>query len=240
MNKSAYIKELEKRLKYIPKEDREDAVAYYTELMDDMGLDETEDVEGRLGSAKDAAKKIIDDATDRHIEAYEEKKSVKGHATVVWLSILGVLSLPVSLPLAAVVLSLAVTLVVVFIAILISLAAAAIGLFVGGLCCLVVMFLAPGFTQKLVVFGTGLAGIAIGGLLGYGVFALVRLLIRVIFRRGKSHGAETAQNASAETAPKAAEETVAEAEAEVAEETVAEAEAEVVEETEAESLQKEA
>ena len=33
MNKNAFIKELSKRLRYIPKEDREDAVEYYTELM---------------------------------------------------------------------------------------------------------------------------------------------------------------------------------------------------------------
>ncbi len=192
MNKSAYIKELEKRLKYIPREDREDAVAYYTELMADMGVDETEDVEARLGSAKDAAKQIIDEATDKHIEAYQEKKSFKGHATVVWLTILGILSLPLSLPLAAVVLVLAVAMIVVCIAVLISLAAAAIGLFVGGLGSLIIAFFAPGFTQKLVVFGTGLAAVAIGGLLGYGVFALTRLLVRAIFRKGKTPAAKSA------------------------------------------------
>ena len=43
MNRADYIKELGKRLKYIPKEDRDDAIEYYTELISDMGIDENED-----------------------------------------------------------------------------------------------------------------------------------------------------------------------------------------------------
>ena len=182
MNKAAYIKELDKRLKYIPKEDREDAIEYYTELMSDMGLDEAEDVEASLGSAKEAAKKILDECTNKHIEAYEEKKTLKGHATVVWLSILGALSLPVSLPLAAVVLVLAIALVVVIIALLIVFAAVSFSLVVSGLAGFVIMWMAPG-VQKLAVLGYGLCALGAGSLMGFGLFVLIRMIFRKIFKK---------------------------------------------------------
>lgn len=183
MNRTEYIKELEKRLKYIPKEDKDDAVEYYTELISDMGLDETEDVESKLGSPKDAAKKILDECTQKHVDKYEEHKTVKGHATVVWLSILGILSLPLSLPLAIVVLALAFSLIIVVISLLIGLAAAAVSLVFGGLSCLVIMWMAEGIAQKAVVFGSGLCCLALGTLMCIGVCYLVRLIGQKIFRR---------------------------------------------------------
>ncbi len=182
MNKAAYLKELDKRLKYIPKEDREDALEYYTELMSDMGLDEAEDVEASLGSAKEAAKKILDECTNKHIEAYEEKKTLKGHATVVWLSILGALSLPVSLPLAAAVLVIAVALVIVIVALLIVFAAVSFSLVLSGLAGFVIMWMAPG-VQKLAVLGYGLCALGLGSLMGFGLFVLIRMIFRKIFKK---------------------------------------------------------
>ncbi len=181
MNKTAFIKELNKRLRYIPGEDRQDAVEYYTELMADMGFDETEDVIPRLGSPKDAAKKILDECTQKHVDEYAQKKTVKGHATVVWLSVLGVLSLPLSLPLAVVILVLAVAIIAVVISVLVSLAAASIALVVSGLISLGALFAVPGFTQKMVVLGTSFIALGLGSLIGYGLFVLIRLIYRKLF-----------------------------------------------------------
>lgn len=185
MNRAEYIKELDKRLKYIPKEDREDAIEYYTELISDMGLTDSEDVTVKLGSAKEAAKKILDECTQKHVAQYEEKKTVKGHATVVWLSILGLLSLPVSLPLAIVVIALVFTVIVVIAAIIISIAASAVALVLAGLVSLVIMWTAPGVAQKAVIFGVGLCMLAVGILLCLGVFYLIRAIFRSIFRRNE-------------------------------------------------------
>ena len=62
MNRADFVKELDKRLKYIPKEDREDAIEYYTELISDMGLGENDDVAAKLGSPKEVAKQIVDES----------------------------------------------------------------------------------------------------------------------------------------------------------------------------------
>ncbi len=185
MNKAEFLNELDKRLKYIPREDREDAIEYYTELMSDMGFDDTEDVSLKLGSAKDAAKKILDETTQKHVSAYEEKKTVKGHATVVWLTILGLLSLPISLPLAIAVIAIAFAVIVTIIAVIIAVAATGAGLVVGGLGSLIVMWFAPGFGQKAVILGTGLCAIAVGVLLCIGMYCLVGFIFRKIFRRDR-------------------------------------------------------
>ncbi len=190
MNKAGFIDELDKRLKYIPAEDREDAIEYYKELLSDMEFADDEDVTARLGSPKDAAKKILDECKDKHVAEYEEKKTVKGHATVVWLSILGVLSLPLSLPLAIVVLALAITLVVVFISVIIALTATAVSLVLGGLACFVFMCMAPGIAQKAVIFGMGLATFAIGVLACFGLFYMIRTIFRKIFRRKNKEAKE--------------------------------------------------
>ena len=191
MNKADFLKELEKRLKYIPKEDREDAIEYYTELISDMALDDAADVTDKLGSPKDVAKNIVDECGQKAEQAYEEKKTVKGHATAVWLSILGLLSLPVSLPLAIVVLALVFTLIVVLISILLAFAVTALARVVGGVGCLIFMWTAPGVAQKAVVFGMGLVTLAIGILMCFGVFYLTRLIIRGIFRRNRTDKKET-------------------------------------------------
>ena len=191
MNKAEFIKELDKRLKYIPKEDREDAVEYYTGLISDMELDDAADVTEKLGTPKEVAKTIIDECGQKHEEAYEENKTVKGHATVVWLSILGLLSLPLSLPIAIVVLALVFAIIVVVITFLLTLAVTAIALVLGGAASLAIMWLAPGFAQKMVVLGMGLVSLAIGVLMCIGVFYLTRLIIRGIFRRNRKDKKET-------------------------------------------------
>ena len=193
MNKEGFLKELDQRLKYIPKEDREDAIEYYTELISDMELDEAQDVTERLGSPKECAKKILDECTQKHVDEYEENKTIKGHATVVWLTIIGILSLPVSLPLAIAVIAIAIALVVVAAALIISFAAAAIALVISGLVSLVAMWAAPGFSQKLVILGMGLTALAFGTLLGFGVYELTTLIIRKIFRRDKESVKEIKQ-----------------------------------------------
>ena len=49
MNKTEFLKALTKQLKYLPKEDREDAISYYSEYFEDSGIDDNEDVALRFG-----------------------------------------------------------------------------------------------------------------------------------------------------------------------------------------------
>ena len=183
MNKSQFLNELGRRLKYIPREDREDAIEYYTELMSDMGFDDSEDVTAKLGTAKDAAKKILDECTQKHVNAYEEKKTVKGQAMIVWLSVLSLISLPVSLPLSIIMISLAFTVIIVIISLLIALAATGISLVFSGLASLIAMWTASEAALKVVIFGTGLCMMSVGMLICLGLYYIIKAVIRRLFRR---------------------------------------------------------
>ena len=182
MNKKEYIEDLSKRLKYIPKEDRDDAIAYYTELLGDMDFSDSEDVTIRLGLPKEAAKNIIDECTVKHVEEVKEKKSIKGTGTVIWLAILGILSLPLSLPIAIVLFAVVLVIVITFLGIYIALFATALALVIGGVMMIVLAIIMPG-TRILIAGGVGFILIGIGILMGLGLVCAVRGIVRGI---GKS------------------------------------------------------
>lgn len=182
MNKNEFIKELSTRLKYIPAEDREDAISYYTEYIEDMHLDENEDVTEKIGQPKDVAKEILADVKDKHITQQKEHKSAKGGATVVWLVILGLLSAPLSIPLGIALLAIACVVVITALAVLITLGVAALALIFAGLVSIAAIFVAASFSQGLMCFGIGLTSIGVGILTGFGLFKL----FQVIFNNRKN------------------------------------------------------
>lgn len=187
MNRIEYISQLEKNLKYLPKEDKEDAIAYYTEYIGDMELADGEDVEKKLGTPKDVAREILDNATVKAVETQQENKSLKGSGKIVWLLLLGIMSLPISLPItlvaAVVVITIFITLFVVYVAFFVT----ALAVVFSGFVMLYACFFAPGFGTKLICAGLGLVFIGLGvffllGCVGLGKL-LIKLLGRVIIRR---------------------------------------------------------
>ncbi|MCR5846886.1 MAG: DUF1700 domain-containing protein [Lachnospiraceae bacterium] len=180
MNKSEFLKALTKQLKYLPKEDREDAISYYTEYFEDSGIDENEDVSLRFGDPKKLAGEIINATTMKHIYDNEAKRSPKKTAKIIWISIISILSLPISLPIAIclliVVLTLFITLFAVFLAFLwsaIAIMAAGVGIFIAG-------FFVAGIGQKLVCFGIGLIVFAVGMAICFLTILVFVLIVRLI------------------------------------------------------------
>ena len=191
MNKSEYIKELERRLKYIPTEDREDAISYYTEYLDEIELSESEDISNKIGTPKEIAKEIIENATTKAINEQQENKSVKGSGKIVWLVILGIASIPVSLPLVCVALVVAITLMITIFAIVFSFVVAAVAIVFAGFCALAASVITPGFANKLMGIGAGAVMIGVGVLALFGSIALFKLfvkLIGIIFNKRKNKG----------------------------------------------------
>lgn len=162
MNKKAFLADLKKRLKHLPKDDREDAIAYYEEYLEDMELGDTEDVTEKIGSPKDIAREIIANCTEKHIDNQKEKGGVKNSATMIWTVILGICAAPSAIPIIGAILLIlfAILLVVISFVCAIGLAGACF-IVVGISSCLVAIF-ASGVAQKIVCIGIGLMGIAIG------------------------------------------------------------------------------
>lgn len=115
MNKTEFIKQLEKCLRRLPKEDREDAIRYYEEYFEEMGADDSTDVTSTLGTPNEIAREIIATCTEKHMDAQKEKGGIRNNTTVIWMIILGICASPVAVPLAfAAIICLAALLIVVF------------------------------------------------------------------------------------------------------------------------------
>lgn len=182
MNRAEFLKELEKKLKLIPKEDREDAIAYYDEYIGDSGLDDDADVTALLGTPKEVAGKIIDECKEKHAEQQKEKKTVKGTATTLWLVIIGILSLPLSLPIAIVAIVLALVLAIVVLVIVLTIGIVGAALSIGGVLAVVGAFftVSAGVGGIITMIGLGCLGIGAGAFVIIGTVKLVKLIGRGI------------------------------------------------------------
>lgn len=179
MNKSEFLKALSKQIKLLPKEDREDALTFYTEYLEDYGFAEDEDVTAKLGTPKEVAKNMIAEITMKHIDSNEEKKSARKTATIVWIAIISIFSLPISLPIALCLLLVILALFVSLLILFISLIGAGIAVMAAGASVFLVGLIAPGIGQKLVCFGGGMLVTAIGMALCFLTVIVYILLIRL-------------------------------------------------------------
>lgn len=180
MNKTEFLKALEKQLKYLPKEDRDDALNYYSEYIDDMNFAENEDISIRLGKPKDIAKNIISECAEKTIDKHDSEKGPKSTAKIVWLTILIICSSPVTLPIAIALLTIVFTLVLTITVVLLSLGLSAVLVLLAGIICTVLSFILPGFGTKLVGLGIGLIIAAVGALLLIITIFLAELFIKLI------------------------------------------------------------
>lgn len=180
MNKNDFIKELKYCLRHLPKEDREDAIAYYEEYIGEMGLDDYEDVTVKLGTPKEVAKGILENCTVKAVEEQNENRTVKGSGKVVWLVILGIFSLPLSLPIAITVFALALALVIVVFSLLFAFGVTGVALVIGGIFGLFKAFFIGGLATVAVGVGTALAMTGIGIFAVIGTVELFKVLVGAI------------------------------------------------------------
>ena len=162
MNKKAFMEELKRRLKHLPKEDREDAITYYEEYLADMEVDESEDVIQKTGNPKDIAREIIANCTEKHIDSQKKQGGVKNSATAIWMVILGICAAPIAIPLVMSLLIVLLAALIVVISLVFAVSMTGAGFLAAGVLSLIAIVFAPGIAQKLVCTGFGLVGIALG------------------------------------------------------------------------------
>ena len=187
MNKkdAEFLKSLKKRLRALPKEEREAALSYYAEYLEEGSVEE-------LGSVEEVARQILEQCAVDSLE----KREKKGGFKTLWIVILAVFAAPMALPiliaLAAVVLTLLITVAAVVFAIAISGAAMLLGGIITAAMCIIV--LPHSIVNGLMVAGTGLAMTGIGILLLIGswyaakgmAWLLLKLLGRFVKRGNRS------------------------------------------------------
>ena len=172
MTQQEFLRALARKLRGLPQTEREDALRYYSEYLQDADLAPGADVTPLVGTPEECARGILADSLIRQ----EQAGNVKSGWRSFWLVLLGIFAAPVALPLAIV----ALVLVIVVFALLLSFFVTGIALALSGLAMPFLIPIdmtgAPG--QLLVVAGYGLVMIAIGVLIVIGTAALWRLVVR--------------------------------------------------------------
>ncbi len=165
MNKNDFITTLKRHLKHLPKEDFDDAIAYYTEYLEEMGVDAQSDVTSKLGTPADAAREIIANCTEKHINDQKEKGSLKNSTTIIRMTILAILASPIAIPLATAAIALLAVILCTFIIVILGLGFMGIALAGSGILLFVSILFAVGIAQKLVSCGLGFLFLGVGILL---------------------------------------------------------------------------
>ena len=193
MTRQEFIITLREGLRKLPPEEIVAATEFYEEYFDEVlesGEKTEEEILGELGNPKRIAAQIRADYAARLLEGDEsllgEKPTAKKKLSATWWVIIGIVSAPVSIPLAIcafwVVFGLA--------CVAVGLAAGIIGSAVAGLGCVVFGFvaLADAVSSGIMVIGIGLIVLAVSVAAGAGLYIGVRAAVMAIakaIRKGR-------------------------------------------------------
>ena len=131
MNKNEFLKRLDSRLMGMPKEDREDAINYYKEYFIDAGVEDNQDVIPIVGTPEKAARKIIDECTDKTLNEQKKYGGAKNNAKLLWLVILGIFAAPIAFPIALIICAVVFSVIIAVVAVLAALFVVGAILFLG-------------------------------------------------------------------------------------------------------------
>lgn len=165
MDRKMYIEALNRELRRLPREEREEVILYYSEYFDDAGSEHENEVIEELGDAKALAAQILKEVAIKRLD--EPGRAAKKGLSTVWIVVLALCAAPIGLPLLLVFLivglALAICVLAVFFAAVIIgaafLAAGGIGIGVA------VYFMPAQFANALAVAGSSLLLGGIGLLL---------------------------------------------------------------------------
>lgn len=198
MTREEYMAKLQKYLRKLPKQDYEDAIEYFNEYFSDTDEEGQQKLMEELGTPKEAAADLMCNLLDRKLQEQdtdiEEKKSKKG---IITLSVLAILSTPVTVPLFIALLAVLFAVTICVVCVIFSDFIAAFGvLLIGGKLLLRGLVSFPySLSGALTVTGCGLFGIGCAILLYIlGIYLckwtgmlLVKLAQVLAGKRGKNH-----------------------------------------------------
>lgn len=184
MKREEFLTALARRLRRLPKAEREEALAFYREYLDEAGEKREAETLAALGDPKEVARQIIQEAAIKVSDPeHEEGRSFLASFRTI---LLGVCAASVSIPLTAVALiGLAVVILVALSLMAGGILALASGIFCGGVSILYgAAELISSPADGMVVIGIGLVMTALGILLFLGLLSLGRILARAFRRAG--------------------------------------------------------
>lgn len=109
MSKEEYLKQLQKYLKKLPKQDYEDAMEYFIEYFEETDEAGAQELMKELGTPKEAARDLISNLLDKKIEEQEpvfgvedkkvEKDKKQSKWNIFWIALLAIFAAPIGAPL---------------------------------------------------------------------------------------------------------------------------------------------
>lgn len=182
MNRQAYMEQLKKKLKRLPKEDFERAVEYYEEYFAEAGEENEAKAIEDLGSPQEAADQIICDMALDYSK--EPVKNVKKGLDALWVIILALCAAPIALPLLFAGVILALAMMVAVLALLWAGLLVAASATISGPVILIAGFtvLTKSFPVFLSCSGVGLAAVGIGAICTYGMYRVCKGALSCMIR----------------------------------------------------------
>ena len=109
MSKEEYLKQLQKYLKKLPKQDYGDAMEYFIEYFEETDEAGAQELMKELGTPKEAARDLISNLLDKKIEEQEpvfgvedkkvEKDKKQSKWNIFWIALLAIFAAPIGAPL---------------------------------------------------------------------------------------------------------------------------------------------
>lgn len=182
MNREEYMKSLAQRLKRLPKEDFDKAMAYYEEYFDEAGPENERKAIEDLGTPELAAEEVIRGVVLEN--AKEPPKSVKKGVSAIWVGILAIFAVPVAFPLALAAALLVLAVVITIGALIFSLVITAFALAVSAIPCILVSIylLFVSFADGVANLGVGFLGLGVGIWVMMGSLALGKWFLNAMTR----------------------------------------------------------
>lgn len=191
----SYLNELEAHLHVLPRDERDDTMAYYDEYFTDAHLSNA-DARKQFGTPKQFARRLI---ADFYMDADDESEiKPKQQLRMIWVVILGLLASPVILPVALVMVALLISALAIVFAMAITIVSIVVAIIITAVVSIVsgVAIVFSSLSGGLFFMGVGIAAIGVLVLIGPLMISLIRAcfnglsnLIKAIGRRFIKKGA---------------------------------------------------
>ncbi|KAI4446901.1 hypothetical protein C823_001419 [Eubacterium plexicaudatum ASF492] len=174
MSKQEYMRQLKERLKRLPKEDFERAVAYFEEYFAEAGEENEAKAAQDLGSPQEAADQIIRDMALNYSK--EPVQNVRKGLNGLWVAVLALFAVPVAMPLLLTGAILVLVAVIVVWTLFLALFIAAVCAVIAGPLTIVAGFsvITKSFAVFLTCVGIGFMAMGIGAACVYATYLLCR------------------------------------------------------------------
>ena len=180
MNKERFMIELERLLRGLPSDEREDALNYYREYIEDAGFSDRDDVTDKLGTPKQVARSILGESVEKHVEVQREKKDVRSGASTLWRILLYICAAPFAIPVVAVVAALFIALVAVVFSVGVALVCSGGAMIFAGIILIPAVFWSLTTPQVMIVIGAILVLIPLGVIWCIGCYKVCGVMLKAV------------------------------------------------------------